>query len=363
MSEEADSSQEKSFDASETKIRQSREKGDTPQSTEANTLMLYVGLVIAILGAGNWFVLRLHVSLTAFLARPDEIGERILDVKSSGGLSNGPALFFLEPLIGTIPIFLILITAVLISLIVQRAIIFAPTKIKPKLSRLSPISNAKQKYGGQGMVEFGKRFMKLSFVAIIAGLFLWMLFPGLPGRSATVPGLILPEMRRAAYQLTLCMVGAITVITLFDLPYSLFAHLKKLRMTLTEVRDEAKESEGDPHMKSARRAKAREISQNSMLLEVKNADVVIVNPTHYAVALRWNRDAGGVPVVVAKGVDELAARIRHQATLHDVAIYSDPPAARAVYASVEIGEAIHPEHYAAVAASIHFADTLKPKPY
>lgn len=363
MSEDTESSQEKSFDASETKIRQSREKGDTPQSTEANTLMIYLGLALAIWGVGDWFVARLHITLSGMLARPSQMGERILGSKDGGNSTNGAASFFIDPILSAIPVFLILIVAVLISLIVQRAIIFAPSKIKPKLSRISPLSNAKQKYGGQGMVEFGKRVMKLTFVATIAGVFLWILFPELPGQAVIEPGLILPQMGTSAFQLTLSMVGAITIITLFDLPYSLFAHLKKLRMTLTEVRDENKESEGDPHMKSARRAKAQEISQASMLHDVKTADVVIVNPTHYAVALRWDRSAGGVPVLVAKGVDEIAARIRQQAKLHDIAIYSDPPSARTIYAGVEIGETIRPEHYAAVAASIHFADSFKRDPY
>ncbi len=363
MSEESESSQEKSFDASETKIRQSREKGDTPQSTEANTLMVYFGLAFAIWGVGDWVVGRVHVALSGMLARPSEMGERILGSDDGGTIANGAASFFLDPILSATPIFLILIIAVLVSLIVQRAIVFAPSKIQPKLSRISPISNAKQKYGGQGMVEFGKRVMKLTFVATIAGMFLWTIFPDLPGQAATEPGLILPQMGAAAFQLTLCMVGAIAIITFFDLPYSLFAHLKKLRMTLTEVRDENKESEGDPHMKSARRAKAQEISQASMLQDVKTADVIIVNPTHYAVALRWDREVGGVPVLVAKGVDEIAARIRHQAKLHDIAIYSDPPSARAIHASVELGESIRPEHYAAVAASIHFADSLKRPEY
>jgi flagellar biosynthetic protein FlhB len=363
MSEESESSQEKSFDASQTKIRQSREKGDTPQSTEANTMMIYLGLALAIWGVGDWFVVRAHTSLTSMLARPSQIGERILGSYDGGDTSNGAASFFLDPIISTIPVFLILIVAVLVSLIVQRAIVFAPTKIQPKLSRISPLSNAKQKYGGQGMVEFGKRVIKLTFVGTIAGIFLWMIFPDLPGQAAIEPGAILPEMGAAAFQLTLCMVGAITIITLFDLPYSLFAHLKKLRMTLTEVRDENKESEGDPHMKSARRAKAQEISQASMLQDVKTADVIIVNPTHYAVALKWDRAAGGVPILIAKGIDEIAARIRQQAKLHDIAIYSDPPSARAIHAGVELGETIRPEHYAAVAASIHFADSFKRKPY
>ena len=123
--------------------------------------------------------------------------------------------------------------------------------------------------------------------------------------------------------------------------------------------DETKKQEGDPHMKQQRRERGTQIAMNKMLCDVPNADVIVVNPTHYAVALKWNRDGGEVPVCVAKGVDEVAGRIREIAAENAVPIYSDPPTARALHATVEIGAPILPDHYRAVAAAIRFADRMR----
>jgi flagellar biosynthetic protein FlhB len=138
-------------------------------------------------------------------------------------------------------------------------------------------------------------------------------------------------------------------------------HRQKLRMSRKEMMDEFKESEGDPHLKSARRQRAQEVATNRMLTDVATADVVVVNPTHYAVALKWDRTKGGAPLCVAKGVDEVARKIRERAAENGVPIHSDPPTARAIHATVEIGQEIRVEHYRAIAAAIRFADTMRKK--
>lgn len=360
MSEGGDSGgQEKVFDASESKIRKSREKGDTPQSTEANTFMLYVSLVVVILIFGASATKKLFSSLSIMLSRPGDIGRMALQDQD-----GTPFKDILSSIVFAVsPFFLIPILFILASLIVQQAIVVAPDKIKPKLSRISLISNAKQKYGPNGMVEFFKRLTKMLFIAVIAGIFFYQTFFNLAGLSVMPKHFLLTEMKDEALLLTLYMIIATGLITLIDLPYAQYSHLKKLRMTLQEVRDEAKENEGDPHMKRKRRAQAEAISKSSMLRDVASANVIIVNPTHYAVALKWDRSAGEVPICVAKGVDDMAMRIRERADMHDVPIYSDPPCARSLYSLVEIGEGIRYEHYAAVAAAIHFADKSSSNPY
>ena len=351
--------QEKNFEASESKIKKSRNKGDTPQSTEANTFMLYAGFLVVILIAGGAVMRKLFSSLSIMLVRPSELGHMVLQDQNAGPFKNILRSIFAA----TSPVFLIPIIFILMSLIVQQAIVVAPDKIKPKLSRISPISNAKQKYGPDGMVEFLKRFAKLSFISTIAGLFFYQAFFEFAGLSAMTTHSLLAEMKNVALKLILYMLIATALITFIDLPYARFAHMKKLRMTLQEVKDESKENEGDPHMKRARRMRAEEISKSNILRDVAKADVIIVNPTHYAVALEWSRDKGAVPLCVAKGVDEMAMRIRERAKLHNIPIHSNPPCARSLHAMVEIGEGIKPEHYAAVAAAIHFADKMRPKPY
>lgn len=357
--EGGDEGQEKSFDASEGKIKKSRQKGDTPQSTEANTFMLYLSLVVVILLFGAGVISNLFAGLSVMLSKADMIGDIALQGQDStvfADILSGLA-------VAAMPLFLIPVLFILVSLIVQRAIVVAPEKIKPKLSRISPVSNAKQKYGMNGMVEFLKRLAKMSLIGVIAGLFFYQTFFELTALSGMPRHFLLEEMRSVAVELTFYMLIATGLITLLDLPYTQFAHLKKLRMTFQELKDEAKENEGDPHLKRERRMRAENVARSSMLRDVSTADVIIVNPTHYAVALKWSRETKDVPVCVAKGVDEMAFRIRERAEQHDIPIFSDPPCARSLHALVEIGDSIRYEHYAAVAAAIHFADQAQKKPY
>ena len=136
-------------------------------------------------------------------------------------------------------------------------------------------------------------------------------------------------------------------------------HLRKNRMSRKELQDETKDAEGDPHVKQQRRQRAQDIASNQMMADVPKADVVIVNPTHFAVALKWSRATGTAPVCVAKGVDEVAAAIRSKAGNAGVPIHSDPPTARALHATVEIGQEIAEEYYRPVAAAIRFAEAMR----
>jgi flagellar biosynthetic protein FlhB len=151
----------------------------------------------------------------------------------------------------------------------------------------------------------------------------------------------------------------LAVIGVVDLIWQRHDHLRKNRMSRQELLDEIKHSDGDPQVKAQRRQRGREIAMNKMLSDVPQADVVVVNPTHYAVALKWNRAGRGAPVCVAKGVDDVAARIRETAAAAGVPIHSDPPTARALFAAVEIGQEIRPDHYRAVAAAIRFAEAMR----
>lgn len=148
-------------------------------------------------------------------------------------------------------------------------------------------------------------------------------------------------------------------LAIIDLPLQRQLHLNKLRMTREEMKKEMKQSEGDPQMKQQRREKAAKVSRGQMLQNVKTATVVMVNPTHYAVALKWDPASNRAPVCVAKGVDNIAARIREIAQAHNIPIYSDPPATRSLYKLVDVDEEIRPEHFAAVAAAIQFIERTR----
>jgi flagellar biosynthesis protein FlhB len=357
MSEgDKDDGQEKSQDASPARMEKARRDGDVSQSKELNAAASYIGLYLAIILAGG-AVSGLATVLSSLLKHPQTITEQALN--ASGGVfiqslwmdtMNAVSLFFFLPALAS-----------LLALIAQRAITFAPSKISPKFSRLSLTANAKKKYGPQGLAEFAKSSVKLLVIFTLFGAFFMQRFSSLPADvlspATALPGRLLEEVTLFAGIVVVFSVGLAAI----DLPWSQHQHAKRLRMTHEDAKKESKENDGDPTMKQNRRERAQAISQNKMLHDVPNANVVIVNPTHYAVALAWDREAGAAPICIAKGADELAARIREIAAVSGVPIQSDPPSARAIFASVDVGEEIQRDHYAAVAAAIHFADRIREK--
>lgn len=354
MSGDADNGQEKSFEATQSKLDEARKQGDVAQSPEVGSLMVYCGLAIALLIFGGTVARAFLKDLSSLLAFPDAMGEAAL-------FSNTGRDLVIDLALSCAPLLLCLIAAVCAGLAVQRSVTFAPKRIAPKLSKISPLSNAKQKYGRDGMAEFLKRAVKLGIVTVTAIFYLIRLIGEVAYEIGRPEAFLFPKIAQETLLLLACIIMASLVITAVDLPFVQWSHKFKQRMTREEVKEEQKTSEGDPMMKSQRRARAREIANSTMLADVKNANVVIVNPTHYSVALAWDRASGSAPICVAKGVDHLAFAIREAAKEAGVMIHSDPPTARAVHATVEVGETIRPEHYAAVASAIHLAQVLSRK--
>ncbi|MEQ8178215.1 MAG: flagellar type III secretion system protein FlhB [Amphiplicatus sp.] len=354
MSEEKQGGDDRHHLPTQQKIKKSREEGDVPYSSEITMAATYGAFYLIVILAGGWSISRICVALSAFFRRPEDIGAALLSPRQTGFLSA----FIIDILIALAPIFGALALAAILSLVAQQAVVFAPSKIKPKLSRLSIIDNAKQKYGPNGLFEFAKSATKLTAISAILFFGLRDRFLELPGMSA-LPAQAFQSIiqREAAFFLGLVTFAAI-LIAAVDLPWKRYQHQKKLMMSHEELKKESKENDGDPALKSARRQRAQAIAHNQMMADVPKANVVIVNPTHYAVALQWDRESGAAPICVAKGVDEIAARIREIAATSGVPIQRDPPTARAIYATVDVGNEIKKEHYAAVAAAIHYADEI-----
>jgi len=257
------------------------------------------------------------------------------------------------------PLFLVPMVAVAVALLAQQAVTFSGEKLMPKASRLSVIANAKRKFGPTGLVEFGKATVKLVAIAVALFLYLSRDLDRMIGAATVEPQVLGGLMMESLFVLLLITTIIAVAIAAVDVVWQRFDHARKLRMSYQDLREETKQSEGDPHMKAQRRSRAEAIATNRMLLDVPKADVVIVNPTHYAVALKWSRARGSAPACVAKGEGELALRIRELAETAKVPIHSDPPTARALHAAVKIGQEIAPEHYRAVAAAIRFADRMR----
>lgn len=358
MSErEQDTGADKSHEPTQQKLRKSREKGDVPYSVEATAAATYIGFFVVLITVAGWTIMRLHGTLTGFFHKPDAYRDLLLysreaDVKLS--------LLF-QILISIGPVFALIMLAAIASVFGQRAWTFAPSKIKPKLSRLSLIDNAKQKYGLNGLAEFVRSLAKLSAVLLVLYFAYQSRFIDLPGLA----GLPYQAIAQLLHKEAIYFCGFITVaavaIAAIDLPWRQLQHRNRLKMTHQELKEENKDTEGDPSLKAARRHRAETIAMNHMLQDVPKADIVIVNPTHYAVALKWDRARRATPVCVAKGVDEIAARIREAAATAGVPIKRDPPTARSIYGLVDIGKEIKKEHFAAVAAAIHYADEARKK--
>lgn len=358
MSEsKGDEGQEKSNDPTPEKLRKSREQGDVAKSTDVTGAASYLGLLLALTVGGAFMAKEAGNTLYAFLASPDLIVDVLL---APAGMEKAAEL--LSGVLWAIsPVLIVPFLFTVIALYAQNAVVAAPSKLAMKQSRISLISNAKQKYGMSGIVEFLKSAVKLVAISIVLGIMLSGNVDHYLAMSMG-SGKALPDLlREQGLQLLLAATLVAIATAVFDYFWRLYDHQKKLRMSYQEVRDEAKESEGDPHMKQSRQRRGREIATNRMMLDVPTADVIIVNPTHYAVALKWSREVGSAPICVAKGVDEIAARIRETGKANAVPIMSDPPTARLIHATVEIGLEIMPDHYKAVAAAIRFADTMRAK--
>jgi flagellar biosynthetic protein FlhB len=257
------------------------------------------------------------------------------------------------------PWFILPATFAILTILAQRAFVVAPTKLAPKLNRISLISGVKNKFGRQGLFEFAKSFTKLLIYSTVLAVFLAGQSDRIIGTIFLEPRMVIVQLGRLVASLMLIVLLVALALGFIDFLWQRAEHIRKNRMSRKEMMDELKQSEGDPVMKQQRRQKGYDIATNKMLADVPEADVVVVNPTHFAVALKWDRKPGSAPVCVAKGVDEVAARIRELAQDHAVPIHSDPPAARAMFATVEVGQQILPEHFAPVAAAIRYAEKIK----
>ncbi|WP_444463658.1 flagellar type III secretion system protein FlhB [Rhodobacter capsulatus] len=352
MSEEDESSKE--FDPTPQKIEQARKQGDLVRSSEVTVAAVYAGFVVTALAFGKATLEGFGSWASVLIDQADSISTELL-----GGGTSVAARILLNTSLSIAPWLLLPGVLVLGALFAQRAVVFAPEKLMPKLNRIDPIANFKQKFGRTGLFEFAKSFVKLVVISIILGNFILRELPEIllsQKFDAMIVAGRFPELIVEFLLLMLLLAGVIGAI---DYLWQRFEFLRRNKMTRKELTDEMKQSEGDPHIKAQRRQKAIEIATRQMIADVAKADVVIVNPTHYAVALKWERGVKRAPVCVAKGVDEVAARIREVAAESGVPIHSDPPTARALHAAVEVGEEIHPDHYRPVAAAIRFAEKMR----
>lgn len=356
--EDGEEAGDKTHEATPHKLEKAREKGELARSADLNTAASYGGFLLAALAFGAGSLGQAGSLMMRFLDAPDRLAPLVFSGGTGGaalggllgGLALVLALWFLLP--GA---------AALLSVLAQRSLVFAPSRLELRLSRIDPVANARQKFGPSGLFEFAKSAVKLLAYALLLGACLGGQLPRLAAALHGAPGQVGALMLRMVVEFLTVVLLLALAIGAVDYLWQRFDHARRQRMSFKEVRDEHKEQEGDPQLKQQRRQKGMEIASGQMLAQVPGADVVIVNPTHYAVALKWSRAPGAAPVCVAKGVDHMALAIREAAFTHGVPVHSDPPVARALHAGTEIGQEIDPRYYRAVAAAIRFADAMRRK--
>ena len=228
----------------------------------------------------------------------------------------------------------------------------------PKLSRMNPIAGLGRMFGSHGLTELGKALMKLVVVGAVAWWAVGSLVADFPALARADPLAAIGRVGDRAAWLLLALAGGLVLIALADAPLALFRHLAKLRMSKQELKDEYKEQEGSPELKGARRQRQRELSRGATAAAVATANVVLVNPSRFAVALRYRRAEDPAPVVVARGRGQIAAAIRAAAAEHALPILEYPTLARALYFTSRRGTEIHPDLYVAVAAILAFVFNL-----
>lgn len=347
MAEQQDQAQ-RTEEPTPKRLEEARRKGDAPKSQEITAaVMLAAGALSLWLLSGP--AARGVMSAGAvFLDHPHDF---LADGAALQRLFAGVALALAGALSGVAAV---VSAAALLANIGQARPVFTAERIKPSLSKLSPIAGAKRVFGPSGLFNFAKGVGKIAIVGAVLAFALWpdrdLLATSLYADSAT----LLSIVQGLALKLIALTVFAMAVIAGLDYGYQRHAWRKRLRMTREEVRRELKETEGDPQIKGRLRQLRESRARKRMIAAVKDATVLVMNPTHYAVALDYEMDSPAAPVCVAKGVDDLALRMRDVAEENDVPVIENPPLARALYASVDVDEEIPIDHYEAVAKVIGF---------
>ncbi|MBR1605181.1 MAG: flagellar biosynthesis protein FlhB [Alphaproteobacteria bacterium] len=350
--EEEDESS-KTEEASEHKKQKAKEEGNVALSQDAKSFIMLIGMLAVV-----WLILPLlcHWYIQDYSIFISDSANIPTDDRHLQHLFMQIALSFFK--IMAIPLGIFMILGVFAS-IGQTGFIFAPKRLEAKWDKLNFFANLPKLITKQKIFDSLKGIAKISVIGVIGILVLTPYLPEadlLPDMSV---GGILKLIHKIIVLLIFTVACATLIIALADFAYQKYSHLKKLRMTKQEVKDEYKQMEGDPLIKSKIRQIRTERARRRMMDNVHKADVVIVNPTHFAVALEYKIETMDVPVVVAKGVDHIALKIKEIAKEDDIPIVENPPLARALYASVDIDEPIPSEHFKAVAEVIGYVMQLK----
>jgi flagellar biosynthetic protein FlhB len=330
------------------RLEEARRKGDVAKSADFAQAASLAGALGALAILGGWMARNLAGQLTPFIEHPDSI-----QLEGLGAVN-----VFRYAIMAAIPVIAILMGASALTGVagnlMQTGFLFTTDKLAPKLEKLSPLAGFKRLFGIDGLMQFFRALAKVVLTGAAAYFVLRPHVREFATLSALEPSAILPFGMRLARDLGFAILALMVAIGAFDWFWQRQRFMQRMRMTREELKEDFKQTDGDPHIKARLRQIRQERSRRRMIQAVPTATVVVMNPTHFAVALKYEAGETAAPECVAKGVDELALRIRAIAEEHGVPIVEDPPLARALFDAVEVDEAIPHSHYEAVAKVIGF---------
>lgn len=355
MSDNEQDDSQKTEDPSPKKLEEARKKGQVPLSREVNNWVMLTAGTLVVLAIGPSAMKKLGAHLRTYIADAHELP----GVPGGFGVVLGDS--FISVLgIMALPL-LFLMAAAFLGPFLQIGPLFAPEIIKPDISKVSPMKGFSRLFSMKSVMEFVKGLIKIGVISAVGFMLIHPFFGNVDSTVGLSIASLLEILDSLVFRLMIGILFVMFIVAALDLLYQRFEHMKQMRMTKQELKDEYKQSEGDPHVKAKLRQLRQEKARARMMQSVPDADVVITNPTHYAIALKYDPDTMAAPVVVAKGVDFIAAKIREIATEHKVIMVENKPLARALYDTVDIDDPVPAEHYKAVAEVISYVFRLKGK--
>ena len=354
MAEDQDKSQQ-TEEPTAKRLEQAHEHGDVVKSSELTTFILLGGGTLAIAMFGKYSAMKLAHAMSLFLQQPESMGV------DGAGLAAMLHALLPQLAMALAPFFAVLVAAGLAGHMLQSRPTLAFDKITMDFSKLSPMAGLKRLFGVEGWINLLKGLAKIAVVGVAIWTQLWPERGGLEAILNQSTADVMANMSRLLFKVLMASLSALAVMAALDYFWQRTRFMARNRMSKQEIKEEYRQNEGDPTIKAKIRQLRHERAKKRMMASVPTATVVIMNPTHYAVALKYESGQMAAPVCVAKGVDVLALRIRAVAEENDVPVVENPPLARALYAAVEIDDPVPPEHFKAVAQIIGYVMRLQGK--
>jgi flagellar biosynthetic protein FlhB len=352
MAEEQDDSQ-KTEDPTSRRLDEARKRGQVANSREVNNLLMLGVFSLSVLLFGGAAAGAIYKATMPFIESPDMVPADFEHLVALGWKLLGVLL-----LAGAVPLVLAVIAAIGAGYL-QFGLVFSTEGIMPKLDKISPLAGLKRMFSMRSLAEFVRGLLKLAVVGAIA---MFLILPEVAHLNKLI-GMemiqLLGETKALLAKLLIGVVSIVAAIAAIDVIYQRLQHMREMRMSRQEIKDEFKETEGDPLVKGRLRQLRMERTRRRMMAQVPQSDVVVTNPTHYAVALKYDSNSMGAPKMMAKGVDKAAAKIREIAKEHGIPIVENPPLARGLFAAVDVDQEVTPEFYKAVAEVISYIFKLK----